>query len=895
MGSSVSQPSRSSSSISPPTHTDRSPPNDSSAPVPRPSGTLARLNSLRRLSTLGRSSDNVTKRVRQGSGSTFSETPVLSRAERKKAKKQKRAESSRSPTPTPTSTVSSALTPATGASGRGGGSSVQASTRAPSPVVEDVSMETSEHGESLSTTSFLPIPHIALPTDPLPPQISSELPSPSEDPLIEDRLRSLSTIRDALGPEWPMSNASTAPAVERLMHRFRRSSSFPTVSEQDQGATPTRTMSDRLTALLGFSSPVNYSSPSEPNQPLVSTIPDDADVVAPPTLEELTQRLEEAREELAMTEQQLNQARERQEQARRVPSGAVLVIQGLAQTHTQPNDGESSSSSSGSARSPRSRRLSEGSASGSSPQRQSDDQSATSLDTQARMIGGLLTVAAAATASTLLAPNRPSPTPSPRSPAASTLETIVNRLRPNRPNREPQSVEAALGNYLRNVLRDNRPPEVNTGLTAQTAADASDSHISNDFERFLAGLQGDLVGAVRAFAGPPTQERVEEEAGAPTATEAAGTSQSASPQESTAHTAQPDAGPSTSTSRDNSESTIPSFHYQPGQNTHATGQAAEVTGGIDGMPRRLNFFRAHVFPAVSSTGTSSASADDASAMVPCIFIGVRSIRHDPSMTTEDLVQHPSFPFIDGQVPPNTGAEPSPSTAESEQVSSELVTPPVAAPASTLLPFPSSVPTTTPTPTSERRSLRDRFFDRLNPRREHFEPRQGPLNTYLVYVIGGNYPRSHPILSIPNLVTGGPLTDEEMAMVSELMGPAKPPTVERAEIEKSGLRIVKGSEMMRLREKDEVLESCVERCLICLSEYEAEDECRILKCRHGYHKECVDQWLSTGRNSCPACRSEAVDTNQTSTSAGSTTAGVSSATATQSQGISTSAGPPVQAE
>ena len=28
----------------------------------------------------------------------------------------------------------------------------------------------------------------------------------------------------------------------------------------------------------------------------------------------------------------------------------------------------------------------------------------------------------------------------------------------------------------------------------------------------------------------------------------------------------------------------------------------------------------------------------------------------------------------------------------------------------------------------------------------------------------------------------------------------------------------------------------------------------MACRHAFHKECVDKWLETGKNNCPACRS-----------------------------------------
>jgi len=42
------------------------------------------------------------------------------------------------------------------------------------------------------------------------------------------------------------------------------------------------------------------------------------------------------------------------------------------------------------------------------------------------------------------------------------------------------------------------------------------------------------------------------------------------------------------------------------------------------------------------------------------------------------------------------------------------------------------------------------------------------------------------------------------------------------------------------------------CSICFAEYEKGDEIRILKCKHEYHKSCVDQWLMRHRNRCPKC-------------------------------------------
>ncbi len=45
-----------------------------------------------------------------------------------------------------------------------------------------------------------------------------------------------------------------------------------------------------------------------------------------------------------------------------------------------------------------------------------------------------------------------------------------------------------------------------------------------------------------------------------------------------------------------------------------------------------------------------------------------------------------------------------------------------------------------------------------------------------------------------------------------------------------------------------------QCLVCLEEYSEEEEIRIMRCRHAFHKACVDEWMQKGRNNCPACRS-----------------------------------------
>jgi len=376
-------------------------------------------------------------------------------------------------------------------------------------------------------------------------------------------------------------------------------------------------------------------------------------------------------------------------------------------------------------------------------------------------------VAVAATASTLLAPSTPQAI-STRTTATSVLQNVLSRVRPSR-LRSSQTVESVLGHHLRNVLRDNRRLDSSRTITAQASAEAADTNISNEFQAFLETLQADLVGAVREFAG------------------ISGTS------DTVTHTTvinlpddvlDPTGGSDTTTPQ-----AIPTIHHQVGQIQPSNQRTSGVTGGTDETSRRLNFFRAHTFPSVPA----GADENDPNAVVPCIFIAVRSIRHDPTMSTEDLVRHPSFPFVDGHVPSTSGQN-----NESTEGAS----------------INNTADTASVVSTTGRRSLRQRFMDRLSTPRQPAQP-TGPLNTYLVSVIGGNYPRSHPVLAIPNLLTGGPLTDEEMQLVGDLMGPVKPPTATVDQIEKAGLKVVDGSEMADLAEKNEMLQSCVERCLVSL--------------------------------------------------------------------------------
>ncbi|KAK6635573.1 hypothetical protein RUM44_000826 [Polyplax serrata] len=57
---------------------------------------------------------------------------------------------------------------------------------------------------------------------------------------------------------------------------------------------------------------------------------------------------------------------------------------------------------------------------------------------------------------------------------------------------------------------------------------------------------------------------------------------------------------------------------------------------------------------------------------------------------------------------------------------------------------------------------------------------------------------------------------------------------------------------RMKKNVENSEDYIEKCTICLSEFEESEDVRRLPCMHLFHIECVDQWLSTNKR-CPICR------------------------------------------
>lgn len=135
-------------------------------------------------------------------------------------------------------------------------------------------------------------------------------------------------------------------------------------------------------------------------------------------------------------------------------------------------------------------------------------------------------------------------------------------------------------------------------------------------------------------------------------------------------------------------------------------------------------------------------------------------------------------------------------------------------------------------------------------------------SWLIYVVGTNLSENHPAFATPSLFTDNP-TYEDMILLSSLLGPAKPPVATQEDINSAGglYRLVEYAGSLVAEGLDGAGAIHIpdgDRCLICLSDYEVAEELRQLtKCKHVYHRDCIDQWLTTGRNSCPLCRGQGV--------------------------------------
>lgn len=124
--------------------------------------------------------------------------------------------------------------------------------------------------------------------------------------------------------------------------------------------------------------------------------------------------------------------------------------------------------------------------------------------------------------------------------------------------------------------------------------------------------------------------------------------------------------------------------------------------------------------------------------------------------------------------------------------------------------------------------------------------------FILFVSGGRYHEEHPLLVARPRDAG-----RDLMFMMELLGTMavmsqKPRTASASDIAHSGLACVRASELPALCAAGRVTENTSEQCLVCLEDWQAHDQCRILSCHHAFHTACLDRWVEQSSNSCPLC-------------------------------------------
>ncbi|KAI9266987.1 hypothetical protein BY458DRAFT_512423 [Sporodiniella umbellata] len=134
-------------------------------------------------------------------------------------------------------------------------------------------------------------------------------------------------------------------------------------------------------------------------------------------------------------------------------------------------------------------------------------------------------------------------------------------------------------------------------------------------------------------------------------------------------------------------------------------------------------------------------------------------------------------------------------------------------------------------------------------RERLQREQGTVSSgqWTVYIISGN--------SVENVMSEHNPTYEELLDLANIIGPARRLTVSQEAIDLH-VPIVKYTQQVKQR-----IVGNAEGCQVCLSSYQSQEDVRILACHHGFHKDCIDQWLTQGQNQCPLCRNVPVPPSQ----------------------------------
>ncbi|OZJ06909.1 hypothetical protein BZG36_00086 [Bifiguratus adelaidae] len=296
--------------------------------------------------------------------------------------------------------------------------------------------------------------------------------------------------------------------------------------------------------------------------------------------------------------------------------------------------------------------------------------------------------------------------------------------------------------------------------------------------------------------------------------------------------------------------------------------------GANGVSSFIRFLRIPSLDIPTSDSASSesnanngesAGADRGSrSMVPVIIVGVRSLTHrehwdrqddsDPARTTRPrsvssslTSRHPLTVDFDGvPIPHETNTATSslaPSISSSMIPSRPVVDPPADSDASSQH---SNSDATSATGGRGQRA----WVVYIYVARPYTTDGTQDNNTDMA-----DFLQNFPAQSVlPGLLSDNP-SYEDLLLLSMLMGNARQSTATQAQVEK---QIPQTQWSINL--KEEVLGN-TERCQVCLTEYEDGEDVRLLNCKHVFHKECIDKWLTEGSNRCPICRGMPVNRDE----------------------------------
>jgi hypothetical protein len=145
---------------------------------------------------------------------------------------------------------------------------------------------------------------------------------------------------------------------------------------------------------------------------------------------------------------------------------------------------------------------------------------------------------------------------------------------------------------------------------------------------------------------------------------------------------------------------------------------------------------------------------------------------------------------------------------------------------------------------------------------HHDPQgAGQGRRWIIYIISGtNHPLSDGNSGLPASLFGDNPTYEDLLSLSHFLGPVRPITATQSQIDQIPITVY---------HKQAMTDMLNDKCQVCLEDYAESQELRMLQCKHGFHKDCVDRWLMEGRNCCPICRGVPVSDTDSDTPANHT--------------------------